>query len=140
MSSASSSSSRTCASASSAVYAGAKRRLTRIVQRSGMTLCLSGRPPSIPHDLERLTVLEPVDVDLVDLVRGELHQHVRGTVDGVVAHPRARRVRALAVEPGLGDEHALAAGLDPAVGRLEQHREVAGEQLGLALRRSCRGR
>ena len=52
-------------------------------------------------------------------------------VDGVAAHPRARRVRALAVEAGLGDEHALAPGLDPAVGGLEQHREVGGEQLGL---------
>ena len=36
-----------------------------------------------------------------------------------------------AVEPGLGDEHALAPGLDPTVGGLEQHREVAGQELGL---------
>ncbi len=48
MSSAPSSSSRTCASASSGVYFGAKRRLTVIVQRSGTTLCLPCTPPSMP--------------------------------------------------------------------------------------------
>ena len=52
-------------------------------------------------------------------------------MDGVAAHPRARGVGTVAVEAGLEHEHALAAGLDPAVGGLEQHREVAGEQLGL---------
>ena len=71
MSSAPSSSSRTCASASSGVYFGAKRRLTVMVQRSGTTLCLPCTPPSMPHDLERLAELQPVDVDGVGLVLGE---------------------------------------------------------------------
>src|SRR6185312_3247866 len=47
-SSAPSSSTRTCASASSGEYFGANRRFTVMVQRSGTTLCLSGMPPSMP--------------------------------------------------------------------------------------------
>ena len=45
-------------------------------------------------------------------------------------HGRAAS-RALAVEPGPGHEDALAAGLDPAVGRFEQDGEVAGEEVRL---------
>ena len=60
-------------------------------------------------------------------------EHLGGTVDRVAAHPRPRGVRALAVEVRLEHDHALATGLHPRVGGLEQHREVAVEQLGLLL-------
>ena len=136
MSSAPSSSSRTCASASSGVYFGAKRRFTVMVQRSGTTLCLPCDAALDADHLERLAELEAVDVDDVGLVLGEAREHLRRAVDGVAAHPRARRRGArLAVESGLRHEHALAAGLDPPVGGLEQDREV-GRRAARAARRT----
>ncbi len=51
-------------------------------------------------------------------------------MDRVRAHPRPSRVGAHAVECRLHVDRALAAGLDPAAGRLEQDREVAVHELG----------
>ena len=44
----------------------------------------------MPHHLERLAELEPVDVDEVGLVRSEAGEHLRRPVDGVAPHPRTR--------------------------------------------------
>ena len=96
-------------------------------------------PPSIAHHLDRLAVGQAVDVDGVGLVRREPGQDVGGPVDRVAAHPGPSGVGALAVEasPRI-TQHPLAPGFDPAAGRLEQHGEVAGEQLGGGSANTCR--
>ena len=89
-------------------------------------------PPSTRTDLERLAVLEAVDDHRVATrARRRVPSTSAARWIALRAHPRARGVGALTVEARLEHEHALAAGLDPRVGGLEQHREVAVEELGL---------
>ena len=84
-----------------------------------------------PHDLQRLPVLEAVDVDRRAPRSAAIAlEQRRGAVDRVHAHPRPGRMRARAVERGAHVDRALAAGLDPPAGRLEQDREVARDEIG----------
>ncbi len=87
-------------------------------------------PPADAHGLQRLVVVETVDRDRRRLVGSQPGEHLGGVVDGVVALPRAGRVCGGAGGDDLDAQGALAAALDGPGGRLEQHREVALEQLG----------
>ncbi len=77
------------------------------------------------HHLQRLPVGQTIDVDRVGRVGGEPGKHVGSPVDRVLPHPRPGRVGPGAAEAGPEMERALTARLDPPVGRLEQHGEVA---------------
>ena len=72
---------------------------------------------------------EPVDLDVVRLLRRERLQPARELVDRVDARPGACRMRALAVERDARLQVAETAGVQLVVGRLEHDREVGVAQL-----------
>src|SRR5689334_17838208 len=65
-------------------------------------------------DLQRLAIVETVDVDSRGVEARHAFEQRDGLVNRVDAHPRTRRVSARAVERGPYVDRALAAGLDPA--------------------------
>ena len=91
-----------------------------------------GDPALDPHRLERLAVLQPVDVDRTGVGRGDPSERRGGPMDGVGPHPGTRGVGPGAAVGGPHVERALAPRLDPPLGGLEQDREVAGHELGRA--------
>jgi hypothetical protein len=89
---------------------------------------VAGHPAADGDGVQPLVVAQPVDVRLPGRVPAQHVQDGAGFVDGVAAHPGTRGVRPL---PGRGDlspQRALAAAFDFRRTRLQQHREVAGQQ------------
>jgi hypothetical protein len=82
-----------------------------------------------PDGVEPLVVGQPVDFRLPRPVAAEHADDVTGGVDGVAALPRPRAVRTLSRYRDLGPQRALAATLDYASRRLQQHGKVTSQQL-----------
>ena len=88
-------------------------------------------PPAI-----RTAVVQPVDRDVLGLELGETLQQRCGTMDGVDAHPAARRMRAPAQGGHPSSQRPVASALDAGVRRLAEDREVGGEQVGIVAQRT----
>ena len=90
-----------------------------------------GHPALDEDGVQPLAILQPVDHWCPRLVAAQHVEHRSRRVDRVRAHPGPGRVRPLARHGHVGPQRALAAALDAAVGRLQQDREVAGQEVGL---------
>ena len=77
-----------------------------------------------PGDRHDLVVRQAADNCLAPLERSDRSETFDGALDRVVREPGAGRVSADAVEVDPRGDVSQAAGLDPAIGRLEQDREV----------------
>src|SRR5690606_14469708 len=95
---------------------------------------VAGHAAAHAHRVQPLVVLQPVDHRPPRLIGVEPGQYGLDAVDGVDPEPRPGAVGALAGDPDVGADRALAAALDDPAGGLHQHREVGGEPVGVLFR------